>query len=283
MTKNVIVAALAAGCVAGVASRARATDLPFSTGFESNQGYASGSQLSTNANWNGDGQDTSGWTVTTSTVNGTAAASGTQWVLASSPTVTTAGGSIPTRFQWTVTPVTDFTTNPVMVGAADVRLLSPSSGTLNRTTIAGISMYNANIDIIASMYLMMDVENTVGLGANRMYIQFIWGDGSDAIYDLNQTSTLGQYYHLELSANMATGVVRGSVNGQLLPQIGNTGGATDFHDFDMSVEVTTSTVGGQRARAGFDNYSIAQVPAPAAAALAGLAGATLARRRARNR
>ena len=275
MNRNVIVSAFAVAAACGLASRAMATPVPFSTGFES-PGYTTGTQLATYPDWTGDGQDTAGWAVTNSTVNGAGAASGTQWVLANSPTFAT-----PTRFQWTVNPVTDFSAGSTMVGSADVRLLSPASGTLNRTTIAGISMYNSNVDIIAAMYLMIDVQDTVGLGANRMYIQMVWGDTTEAIYDLNQTSTLGQYYHLELNANMVTGVVRASVNGLLLPQIGNTGGATDFHDFDMSVEITTATTGGQRARGGFDNFSISQVPTPSAAALLGVAGGAALRRRRR--
>src|SRR4051794_35939486 len=90
-------AAIAAASVSVLASTSFAGTL-ISTGFESAEGYTNGAQLVTNANWTGDGQDTTGWLITNSVVGGSGPKAGTQWVLASSPTATVS------RFQWTVTP-----------------------------------------------------------------------------------------------------------------------------------------------------------------------------------
>ncbi|MFT3685409.1 MAG: MYXO-CTERM sorting domain-containing protein [Phycisphaerales bacterium] len=275
MNRNLITFVLAAATTSVLASRASAVDLPFSTGFESSQGYTNGSQLFANANWNDDGQDSSGWTVTNSTVSGSGAASGSQWVLATAPVNTTG------RIQWAVAPVTDFSTRPIITGSADVKLVSPASGTLNRTTSASVSAYNADLFMIASLSLIVDSQNTFGFGANHMLLQFFDRGASRMVYDIGSTPDLNHYYTLGLILDYSTGTYRGTVNGTLLSYVGSLAGATDFHDFDMSVEGRTNTTGGQRARAGFDNFSITQTPTPGAAALAGLAGSTLLRRRKR--
>jgi MYXO-CTERM domain-containing protein len=273
MSMNLMTSVTAA---AGLVSCAAATPLPFSTGFEASQGYVSGSQIVSNPNWTGDGQDTVGITVTSNTVGGSGAASGSQWLLMSAPTP-----SVASRFAWPVTPVTNFSTLPVIVGSADVKLVSPASGVINRTSNASISMWDAAVNRVAGMSLVMDVQHAFGSANNEMYIQFINADGSHTEFDLGVANDLNHYYHLELSANFATGTFTGSVNGVTLPFVGSIGSATDFHDFDIDTDILVAQIGGGWARAGFDNFSIAQVPTPGAAALAGIAGGALVRRRRR--
>jgi len=67
MNRNLIITALATAA-AGFTSTA--TGLPYSTGFESAQGYTNGSQFFAHADWSGNGQDESGFTITNSTVGG---------------------------------------------------------------------------------------------------------------------------------------------------------------------------------------------------------------------
>jgi hypothetical protein len=276
MNRNLMSAALAVSVVAGLVPCAMGTPLPFSAGFESSQGYASGSQIVSNVNWTGDGQDASGIAITSSTVGGSGAASGSQWILMNAATP-----SVASRFAWTVTPVTNFSTQAVMLGSADVKLVSPSSGVINRTSNASISMWDASVNRIAGMSLVMDVQHAYGSADNEMYIQFINADGTTSQFDLGVANDLNHYYHLELSANFATHTFTGSVNGVTLPFVGSIGTATDFHDFDIDTDVLVAQIGGGWSRAGFDNYSIAQVPTPGALVLAGIAGGEVARRRRR--
>jgi len=250
-----------------------ATSLPFSTGFEAAQGYANNSQLAANANWTGDGQDSTGWQVTNSSVGGSGPKSGSQWVLASGATASV------TKFQWTVTPVTDFSTYSTIVGSSDVKLVSPSSGTTNRSTLAGIQMYDAAITQIAQLLLIIDAQNLAGLGANRMLLELDFGDNTGFIYDLGVSNALNQYVNLGLSWNAQTDTVTGYFNGAPLPDVGSSGGLTDFHDFDLILGSASTTSAGTRARGGFDNYSIAQVPTPSTLALVGLGGFAATRRR----
>lgn len=259
-------------CTVAVASSALATTLPFSTGFEAAEGYTNGTQLATNANWTGDGQDTGGWQVTNSTVGGSAAAAGTQWVLTSGATATTS------KFQWTVTPVTDFSTQSIIEGSADVKLVSPTSGTINRTMIAGIQMYDAAVTSIAQLYLIHDAQNLLGGGANKLYVELDFGDDTGVAYDLGVTNGLNTYYNLALSVDFATDTVTGYVDGIALPDTGSTGGASDFHDFDLFLSSTT-TAAGTRGRAGFDNYMVRQVPEPASLGLLALGALFVGRRR----
>jgi hypothetical protein len=273
--KNIHGAAALAALALGAFS-ANAQTL-FSTGFEAAEGYTNGTQLSANANWTGDGQDASGWQVTNTTVGGSGAKTGTQWVLASSPTA-----SVPTRYQWTVTPVTDFSVNSTIVAGVDTKLVSPSSGSTNRSTLAGIQMYDAAVELIGALYLIHDTQNAAGGGAGEMLLEFDSGDGTTFnVYDLGVANATNQYVNLSLAANFQTGVLTAFFNGSALPDLGNTGGRTDFHDFDIVDGRITTTSGGTADRAGFDNYSVVQtVPAPASLALLGLAGgATLRRRR----
>ncbi len=277
MTRYLIAAALAAA----TSGAAYAAALPFSTGFES-PGFANGSQLSANADWNGDGQDTSAWAVTNSVVNTLGPSTGTQWVLVTAPT---ASGATRERTQWVVTPAGDLTAQPLITGSADVRLIAPTSGTLNRTTSASIAMYDSDEFMIASLSLIVDSENLFHFGVNEMVLQFSSLDASQKVYDLSATSDLTHYYSLSLTADFAAGTYRGSVNGVPLDYIGSLQGLTTFRDFDLEVDSRTSTASGQRARAGFDNYSISQTstPEPAAAALFGMAGVAALRRRQRCR
>lgn len=266
-------AAIAAMGLGALVAQAHATTLPYSTGFEAAQGYTNGSQLATNANWTGDGQDTSGWLVTNSSVGGSGASSGSQWVLASSPTASAA------RFQWTVTPVTDFSTYSTIKASSDVKLVTPASGTLNRSTLAGIQMYDASISRICQLLLIVDSQNSYGAGAGQMILELGFGDGTGFAYNLGVANALNQYVNLGLEANFQTGVVTGYLNGVALPNTGPIGAHTDFHDFDLIAGSLLSTSGGVRARAGFDNYSIEHVPAPSAMALLGVSGLLAARRR----
>jgi MYXO-CTERM domain-containing protein len=275
MNSNVIRGALALAAAAGLSSLSLGAPLPFSTGFETAQGYANGSQLFANANWTGEGQDSTGWVITNQTIGGLGASSGSQWLLASSP-AGTAG-----RITWPSTPVTDFSTQPLITGTADVRLIAPASGTLSRTTSASVAMYNADATMIASLSLIVDSQNTFGFGANHMLLQFFSFGASRRVYDIGSTPDLTHFYTLSLTADFSAGTYRGSVNGTLLDYVGSLQGATDFHDFDLSVEGRTNTTGGQRARAGFDNFSVVQTPTPGAAALAGVAGSAALRRRRR--
>jgi len=276
MTRYLIAAALAAA----TSGAAYAAALPFATGFESSQGYANGSQLSAKANWSGDGQDSSAWAVTNSTVNGLGASSGSQWVLVTAPT---ASGATRQRSQWVVTPASDLTTQAPITGSADVRLIAPSSGTLNRTTSASIAMFDNDEFMIASLSLIVDCENNFHFGVNHTLLQFYSFGVSQKVYDLSATSDLTHYYSLSLTADFAAGTYRGSVNGTPLDYIGSLQGATTFRDFDLGADARTNTSGGQRARAGFDNYSISQVPEPGAATLFAMAAGAALRRRQRCR
>lgn len=273
MKRGTIAIALAA--VAALATNANATLIPFSTGFEAAEGYTSGTQLATYPDWTGDGQDASGWQVTNSTVGGSGASSGTQWVLASGATASTS------KFQWTVTPVTDFSTLPAVIGSADVKLASPASGTINRTGIAGLSMFDATVTFIGGISLIIDNQNLLGAVANQAFVELDFGDGTFELYDLGVNNLLNTYINLGLAVDFTTDTVYGFVNGVQLPDTGSAGGATDFHDFDMSLS-TSSTAGGTRMRGGFDNYSVAQgtiVPEPMTLTLAIFGGLALLRRR----
>jgi hypothetical protein len=265
---------VSAFCVLALASNAYATILPFSTGFEASEGYTNSSQLATNANWTGDGQDSTGWAISNSTIGGSGAAAGTQWVLASGATAST------TKFQWTVTPVTDFSVLPAITGSADVKLVSPTSGTVNRSMVAGIQMYDSEVNQICSLALVMDTQNNYGLGAGQMLIALSFGDETGWIYNLGVANTMNDYVNLKLTANIVTGTVQGFVDGVALPDTGSTGGATDFHDFDLYYGRLLSTSSGTSSRAGFDNYSVMQdVPEPATLVLLALGGFALLRRR----
>jgi len=259
-------AALAFGAVS-----ANAISL-FSTGFEAAQGYTNNTQLATNANWSGSGQDTSGWLVTNSTVGGSGASAGSQWVLTSGANATT------TKFQWTNTPVTDFSVNNIIQGSTDVKLVSPASGSTTRTTFAGIQMYDAAVNLLGQMYLIIDSENLLGAGAGHMFVELDFADNTGHAYDLGVANALNQYVNLSLAADFTAGTLTGYFNGSALPDVGSLNGATDFHDFDLFLG-STSTSGGTRARGGFDNYSISAVPAPASLALLGLGGLVAGRRR----
>lgn len=258
--------------VGALASIASAATIPFSTGFEASEGYTAGTQLATNPNWTGDGQDTTGWQITANTIGGSGPKSGAQWVLTNGATASAS------KFQWTVTPVTDFSVNSTIEGSADVKIVQPGSGTITRNTYVGIQMYTAAIDQVASLLFYIDAENLAGLGANRMLLLADYGDASSYVYDLGVSNVINTYVNLKLSANFVTGTVRGYINGNVLPDIGGTGGFTDFHDFDLTLGSSTTT-GGTRGRGGFDNYSITAVPAPGSLALVGLAGLVGARRR----
>jgi len=265
-------AALAALGLGALVAQAHATTLPFSTGFEAGEGYTNGAQLATNANWIGDGQDTTGWLITNGTVGGSGAASGSQWILASGASNTV------TKFQWTVAPVTDFTSNAIIAGSADVKIASPASGTINRTSVAGLQMYNAAVNRIGDISLIMDAQNLYGGGANRMFIRLIFGDNSGFLYDLGVSNALNQYINLGLSVNFQANTVTGYVNGVALPDVGTANGYTDFHDFDMYLASSTTSAG-TRGRGGFDNYQVSHIPAPGAVALIGIGGLAATRRR----
>lgn len=267
--------ALGAFAFGALSSTAFATSLPFSTGFEANEGYTNGTELVTNSNWNGDGQDTSGWLVTNQSIGGSGPKSGSQWVLTSGATASI------TKFQWTVTPVTDFSSNPIINGSSDVKLVSPASGTVNRNTAVGVAMYDANIIAICDLVLIIDSENLSGLGAGRMLAELDFGDGTGVAYDLGVANQLNVYVNLGLSVNFTTGTVTGYVNGTALPDVGSTGGATDFHDFDLLLGSASTTVAGTRARGGFDNYSVSQTPEPATLSMLALALAFKVARRGR--
>lgn len=272
--KNLSFGLFGAAAVAALAMNAGATTLPFSTGFEAAEGYTNGSQLSSNANWSGDGQDTSGWAISNTAIGGVGAKTGSQYVLVTAPTAGT-----PTRWQWTVTPVTDFSVNSIIAGSADVKLASPTSGSVNRSTSAGLQMYDAGVNLMAQIDLLCDAQNVYGAGAGQMFVELVFGDGSGFAYNLGVANALNQYVNLGLSVNFQAGTVTGYFNGVALPDVGSNGGASDFHDFDMFCGRTQTTTGGTAARAGFDNYTIAQTPAPGALALLGLGGLVAGRRR----
>lgn len=266
-------ARLSAAAVAALAANALATTLPFSTGFEAAQGYANGSQLSTNSNWTGEGQDSTGWLITDQTIGGSGAAGGSQWILTTAPTASTS------RFQWTSTPVTDFSVNSTVVGSSDVKLVTPGSGSVNRSTAVGIQMYDSNINLLAQLAIIYDAQNAFGLGVNATLISLTFADNSGFLYNVGTTNPFNQYINLGLAINFQTDTVTGFVNGNALPDTGSAGGATDFHDFDLFAARMLTTTGGTAARGGFDNYSINVVPTPASAALLGLGGMCIIRRR----
>lgn len=265
-------AAIAAIGLGALVAPTFAATLPFSTGFEAGEGYANGAQLATNANWIGDGQDTTGWLITNGAVGGSGAASGSQWILASGASNTT------TKFQWVVAPVTDFTSNSIIAGSADVKIASPASGTINRTSIAGLQMYDAAVNRIGDISLILDAQNTYGGGANRMLIRLIFGDNTGFLYDLGVNNALNQYLNLGLSVNFQANTVTGYVNGVALPDVGTAGGFTNFHDFDMYLASSTTSAG-VRGRGGFDNYQVSHIPTPGTLALLGIGGLAAARRR----
>jgi len=261
--------------VAGMVASSASAGLLFSTGFEAAEGYTSGSQLASNANWSGSGQDTAGWGITNTTVGGSGAKNGSQWILANAPTA-----AVPTRWQWTNAPVTDFSVNSTVVGSADIKLVSPASGSVTRSTVAGLQMYTAAVDLICQIGVLVDAENTYGLGAGRMVLQLSFGDATGVAYDLGASNVLNTYVNLGLAVNFQTNTVTGYYNGVALPDVGSAGGVSDFHDLDMIVGRSTTTTGGTAARAGFDNYSVSTVPTPGAIALLGVAGLASRRRRA---
>jgi hypothetical protein len=272
MMKRSGIVVLATATLGLIASQALAA-LPFSTGFESPEGYTNGSQLVSNPNWTGDGQDTTGWQITNSTVGGSAASSGAQWVLASGASATT------TKFQWTVTPVTDFTVQPAIMGSADVKLVSPAAGTIDRSTLAGVAMYDAAVNFIGGLTLIIDAQNLAGAGANAMLLELDFGDNTGVLYNLGVTNALNQYLNLGLKVDFTTNSVFGYLNGTQLPDVGSSGGATNFHDFDLLLGEVSTTAGGTLGRAGFDNYTVAQIPEPISMLLFVLGGCfALARR-----
>lgn len=255
-----------------VASTAMA-DVLYSTSFEPSEGYTNDTQLGAYPDWTGDGQDATGWLVTDQLVGGSGASTGTQWVLASSPTATTGG-----RWQWAVTPVTDFSILNEITAAADVKIASRDSGTINKSTLGGLQMYTAAVELIGGIYLMHDAENLYGLGAGRMLLEFVGADPDDGwAYDLGVADALDQYVELGLKVDFATDTVYGYLNGDVLPDTVGAGGATDFHDLDMFAG-SAATGTGRRARVGFDNYYVAQTPEPASAVLLILGGLLLRRR-----
>jgi hypothetical protein len=266
-------ARLSAAAIAALSLNATAATLPFSTSFEATEGYANGSQLSTVADWTGEGQDSSGWLITNQTVGGSAASAGSQWVLVNAPTATVS------RFQWTSTPVTDFSVNSTVVGSADVKLVSPATGTVNRSTVAGVQMYDADINLLAQLAIVYDAQNAYGYGVNATVLQFVFGDNTGYTYDLGTTNPFNQYVNLALAIDFTTDTVKGYFNGVEIAETGSAGGATNFHDFDLFTARLLTTTGGTAARAGFDNYNISLIPTPGSIALMGLGGLVVARRR----
>ncbi len=83
--------------------------------------------------------------------------------------------------------------------------------------------------------------------AKKVALEF--GDSSGVLYDLGVHHLLNTYVHLGLAADFSTGTVYGFLNGIQAPDTGPTGGATDFHDFDLFVG-DVSNGGGTRDRAG---------------------------------
>jgi hypothetical protein len=239
--------------------------------------YTSGTQLAAVAGWNGDGQDATGWTISSTVVGGSGAESGSQYVLVSAPTV-----AVPARFQWQSAPVTDFSVDSVITGTAGVKLVSPSTGTVNRSTIAGVAVYDAAGNEDAELDVFNDIENVEGNTAASWYIAQFFQDGTGYIYTLTG-APVNTYFDLSISIDYSTGLVTDSVNGSPLPETDTTT-ATDFHDFDMLTARVSSTTGGTANRGGFDNYSVvntAGVPEPTLGLVTGGAFALIAARRRR--
>jgi hypothetical protein len=273
-------AAILAGALVAVGLTAHASGATIvSTGFEASETptYTNGAQLATVAGWNGDGQDTTGWTISSSFVGGSAAESGSQYVLVSSPTAAT-----PAHFQWQSQPVTDFSVDSVVTGTAGVKLVSPLTGTVDRSTVAGVAIYDAAGTEDAELDVFNDIQNVEGGTAASWYIAQFFQDGTGYIHTLTG-APVNTYFDLSISIDYSTGIVTDSVDGTPLPETDTTT-ATDFHDFDMLTARTASTSGGTANRGGFDNYSVVtsvSVPEPTLLGLMGVAAAAMLGRRRR--
>lgn len=99
---------------------------------------------------------------------------------------------------------------PIVTSSAGLRIVSPASGTANRSVVLGLQTYDSSVNNIGSALLVWDGANTYGFGANHLVLQFGWGDGSsDFGYDFGavtsaQLSSIG-YFDVSVSLDYSTG------------------------------------------------------------------------------
>ena len=276
-TRHLAITVLAVA-ILSLAQAARAATI-LQAGFESAEGFSAGTQLGTYPAWAGNGGPTSGWAISSATVAGSGARSGSQWVL-----VNPLAASAYAVNQRTITPISDFSAEALVTASCSVKFASPASGTVNRGGYVAISAMDSIHNASAEIDIYYDLENTLGYGAGHWVIGTFFGNGSSFFYDQGTTSRFDNYFDLSMRMNYATGLTTMYVNGAALPDVSQSM-MIDFYEFNLWFANTTQTSLGVRPRAGFDNFSIVQsaVPEPSLVGLMGLtaAGVTALGRRAR--
>lgn len=257
------------GVLIGAAAAGASATTTAQVGFEASEGYAVGSQLGTHSPWVG--PTTAGWTVSNDAIGGSGARSGDQWIL-----IDANDG----RTQTYTSPITDFTTEPIVTVSSSLKVVSPVSGVADRGVFMGMLIVDSSGKGYAEIDLIYDIHNVYGFGTDRWLVQQIFSDFSLNITDLGTTPLFDTYLDLAIRTDFTTNTTTMLLNGVVLP-----GSAPSMMvDYQEAIFVFASTItggGGTRARGGLDNFSVTQtaVPSPGGAAVLGLLGVAGMRRR----